>query len=773
MSIFTPPPSDLSVTFLDKIFGVGWQSLYNGGHITGSSGAIAAMFHVFNSVVLAGLSLYFIYVFTIGMVGTAHEGTPLGDRYHSIYAPFRAASSTALLAPLPWLKGFCLLQALVLMFIYYGIGAVDHVWDAGVTYLDNHPGQITARNDSNVLPIAKSIFESLVTREYLIKQEGDNPQSNTFKFVQAQKGYNVYKQNASGVNFGTTQRHKTKADQIYVLNFPMAQGLGLKKDALGQIKVSCPKGKMNIRQCQAEEAGVLKMIKTLQPEAAKLVKYHAGKSSSTSTAKSKTKVNAVAKAVAQYEQVIGKFGNYYISQKNRSLKQSLKKFTQTAKKQGWITASEWYWNIAQMEQDIESAVNATPDVQGPDPKQLRPAVSKNYNGYLQSAAYYAYSGGKISQGEKDGLAPDSQGLVGHALDIMATPIRKFVVDKFANDVTQGNPIVAISDIGHGFLDANTAVIAAYVGYRSSAGLVTRIEKSVPGVGEDLSALTNFLSGNGFLKILTPLIWTFLIANIGFGMALAYYVPAIPFILFTMGTIGWLVICIEAVIAAPLWAASHGIPEGEGWAGTYARQGYMLFLTVLLRPTLMIFGFFFAISVLGAVTWFVGKTFQVMFGSIVQGHVLFIFGMLAGIYLMTYVLVAIAHKCFALIHLTPENVFAWIGQFANSLGEDHHRGQVDRNFGGIVSGAMVKTTGDRFSPNKMQPVDYQGESAKTEGDPSQTGEEGNTSGNTPQRRGGIDPARDAGVTTAGAEGTPEDYQSIQDSYGPEGESDGYD
>jgi len=71
-----------------------------------------------------------------------------------------------------------------------------------------------------------------------------------------------------------------------------------------------------------------------------------------------------------------------------------------------------------------------------------------------------------------------------------------------------------------------------------------------------------------------------------GFTLAYYLPAIPIIFWVLGIVGWLIMVLGAVVAAPLWAASHVLPEGEGFAGPAARQGYML-LVIGLQPDITI------------------------------------------------------------------------------------------------------------------------------------------------------------------------------------------
>ncbi len=62
----------------------------------------------------------------------------------------------------------------------------------------------------------------------------------------------------------------------------------------------------------------------------------------------------------------------------------------------------------------------------------------------------------------------------------------------------------------------------------------------------------------------------------------------PMIIWTMAVCGYLVLILESMIAAPIWAIMHAFPEGHEWSGKGA-QGYMIIMGVVLRPTLMIFG----------------------------------------------------------------------------------------------------------------------------------------------------------------------------------------
>jgi len=61
----------------------------------------------------------------------------------------------------------------------------------------------------------------------------------------------------------------------------------------------------------------------------------------------------------------------------------------------------------------------------------------------------------------------------------------------------------------------------------------------------------------------------------------------------------LILVLEAVVAAPVWIAAHAMPEGEGIAGEHGRRGYMMLINILLRPSLMVIGFFLSIVLISA------------------------------------------------------------------------------------------------------------------------------------------------------------------------------
>ena len=81
--------SDASKQFLDTLLGQGWDAWGQG--LGGSQAAelMLQLFSAFNIVALAVISALFIWVLAMAVAGTAHEGTPFGKRYSSLWMPLR------------------------------------------------------------------------------------------------------------------------------------------------------------------------------------------------------------------------------------------------------------------------------------------------------------------------------------------------------------------------------------------------------------------------------------------------------------------------------------------------------------------------------------------------------------------------------------------------------------------------------------------------------------------------------------------------------------
>lgn len=198
-----------------------------------------------------------------------------------------------------------------------------------------------------------------------------------------------------------------------------------------------------------------------------------------------------------------------------------------------------------------------------------------------------------------------------------------------------------------------------------------------------------------------------------GISLAYYLPSVPFILWTMAVIGWLILVAETLVAAPLWAAAHALPEGEGIAGQRGSQGYMLFLGVLFRPALMVAGFFISFILFQSIGMLIGQGFKVFFAGMSVGHIQGLTTFIAMVFLIGGIILVAAHKLFHLITWMPDNVLRWVGQNVQNLGEKEDEGRTRTIFG------LASTKGEGAASGAFRP--------KVQNKPGDGGEEEATSG----------------------------------------------
>lgn len=175
-----------------------------------------------------------------------------------------------------------------------------------------------------------------------------------------------------------------------------------------------------------------------------------------------------------------------------------------------------------------------------------------------------------------------------------------------------------------------------------------------------------------------------------GIILAYYTPLIPFMLFTFGTISWMIFVIEAMAAAPIVALGITHPEGHDLLGK-SEQAVMLLLSVFVRPISMIIGLIVSIIL----SYIVLEVLNIGYGHIVSavffssepvmtGKYVKVNDMIrsvAVIMLYPFIVLPIINQCFSLIYVIPEKIMRWIGMHPDAGQEaqmlENVKGQVQQ------------------------------------------------------------------------------------------------
>jgi conjugal transfer/type IV secretion protein DotA/TraY len=238
----------------------------------------------------------------------------------------------------------------------------------------------------------------------------------------------------------------------------------------------------------------------------------------------------------------------------------------------------------------------------------------------------------------------------------------------------GNPLTALINLGVTVSSWMAGVIMWFIGV---SVLLIAISYFVPGVG-------------GLITVLGFILVALAIPLMTFGIKLAAYLPFLIAIVWSAAVLNWLVIVIEALFGAPLWAMVHLDMEGDGLNFQRTGHGYIFLLNLLFRPIMMVGALIFAKLAMAAVFGLFLGGVSGMLNNLTNvssdwwGNLMVIIGAI-------WVTIAFAEQIISVsmgtIFVIPDKVFAWVGgQFGSDVGH-HMESNVDRNAkGGMGSAA---------------------------------------------------------------------------------------
>lgn len=239
-----------------------------------------------------------------------------------------------------------------------------------------------------------------------------------------------------------------------------------------------------------------------------------------------------------------------------------------------------------------------------------------------------------------------------------------------------NPIVALANMGVQYINFSGNLWIVLLDMAVTSALI-------PVFGIFIFAL---------IALSMPLLlaWVGVMTSIGFTTA--YYIPILPYMIFTFGALSWLISVIEAMVAAPIVALGVTHPEGHDAFGK-GEAAIMILINVFLRPSMMIIGYISAIALSYVGVWILNAGYDQAISFIQQqnttaGGLNSNWGASdlpsgsggysdwAGIYafffsILTYtsMYLVLVQKSFTLISYLPDKVLRWIGGNPESLGQE--------------------------------------------------------------------------------------------------------
>lgn len=682
--VFFPqiPDHDFSKQILDTLFGAGWDNMVSVLTSNNSDPGVSMMITILmqiNTVAMAILSAMAIFMsIDASRLASIDGSRKLQEKYSTIWAPVRLVVGITMFAPVTK-GGVSILTGLLLTGISLSVSFANSIYDAGLDFLSNSGGQVLIHVpeslEDNTHTFATGILKSLVIQSYLV-QENESQFDCTIKEKEippekkGELGYTIL-EFCSPTNYY----------QNYI-------------SKIGAVKIPFSGERNKDPVHIARRNGVIRMINELQPVAKAIVSH-----GSSAVSDKTLQFSSFFEITKKYNESMVPYLNNIAQTKE--FKQDLNFFINTAKKDGWVSAGSYYWTISRFaKKSYEKLLHA------PEYQTFTHSTIYNYSGriipFIESVDTYVDKSIAMNDQIKAARAGASNSATHKIGDFITRHVHLVGMKKIADFLCNGDPIQNLSSVGHSIIASAEAVTGAYFMLKIASNTSEKFSSSFLGKAFSLISFGASDAGvgalSGFSDALSTFIMFIVFSLISLGFTLAYYLPAIPFILWISAVTGWCILIIETLFSAPFWAISQSIPDGGGLIGKNGGYGWILFLGVLATPPLMVCGYFTSLILIRSIGFILGKGFMIFVASASADHVSGLVSTFAMTAILGGLLVSLSHRIFGLVSHLPENVMKWVGGSV-SLGNPQDQQMTRAAFTGTRN--SVQTSAETAFTNKKE------------------------------------------------------------------------
>lgn len=650
---FSPLPNSAAVDYLRLIFG-GLVDFVLLGQSWSEPGLIGAFMGVFGLGAYFLGMLYFIFGILKGMIDSGETGRFLGNAKSQVKTPVRMVIGTTCLFPAK--NGFSLIQIMVMWVALQGVGLGDKSMVVIMDYFKTNQYIL-----SPVLPdsrnLAASIFKSQVCTAALNKGFEEAGLSERVATRAKDTDYSVdwFSQNVpvTEIQWGIPGEGS-----------PVCGGFTWKRQTVGDNDSRM----ITNAVMAAHSAAISDLLSATRGPAETLVNSGIRPSDSL-IQELANRYNATMRAAAAQA----------VQQTNEK---AMDQFVNQASDGGFFYAGTWIGHIGRWNDAVQQAINSLPQLRPLDiATRFDDVSSRTVRDYLiQVDAMARNSQDTLAQAyeNRSGLPePDGPEAFADFLSKTFMGAARITTEQAAGGTL--SHMTQMRALGDNLLWAAQSSLLAVAGASGLAG--AKAAEWTVGLGFSLPDALAAAGGT-----ITMLI----VSMLGLGLMLSVYIPLIPAMVWTMAVLNWLLSVVEAVIAAPLFAAAHISPYGEEEIGT-AGEGYRMLASLAIKPMLMVIAVFVAIGLCNAMAGVVNDTFMPMVAGAQSGSVVGIVKFVGIVSVYVLLMMGLTHACFALVHWLPDRVMLWLGRSVAGLGgSERIEGEVR---GGMSTvGQNLQTTG---------------------------------------------------------------------------------
>ncbi|RNI57942.1 DotA/TraY family protein [Escherichia coli] len=329
---------------------------------------------------------------------------------------------------------------------------------------------------------------------------------------------------------------------------------------------------------------------------------------------------------------------------------------------GWVALGAWYQTFATANQRLAELADRAPTVSGVSSQgeagdtEFLKEVKGAYQAQLQNSTYTPALGTLKSANEYNsaGSNDPQSAILSSIPGVELTNNVATIFTKTGTTTDQLNPLIKMKNIGDYTMGITESIWAGYTTVRvlSTAGsnsIFGRLVNTVTGLPEAAKA---------FMEAAAPPLYFLLFLLFCAGFSLSIYLPFIPFIFWMTGIGNWIVSVLIGCAAGPLWAATHlGTSQDRGSRAAY---GYIYLIDSMIRPLLMVFGFFFASVAIVAGGTILNALYAAALMNVQINSVTGVFSMAGFLMIYARACTTLVAGVFALQAYLPDHVINFLG-----------------------------------------------------------------------------------------------------------------
>ena len=683
-----------SSVFLNQVFG----PLFPSASGSDADSLLAEIIAYFNMITLLIGGLMFFYNVTVGVLQTAHEGSVLGQRWSSLWAPLRIIFAVGMLVPVN--EGYNLAHSGIAFVVDGSTRMASAVWSSTASAVISDDIPLAAPVTNFDTATMSSLYEQAACIEAVSRQvTAANPDAHVGwvpgNFDERVSRTTAIYDGENYVDHGICGSWKTPPLPAYLQNAIDGYDEDLVEEA--SISGSVAENLIDTFRDGHEQimldasASLQSLVNAMYPgmvgdnpstpsiaDQIRNVHIEATQALAALNTDLRNQVTSTNGIVRGRDSLLTRVtgGESCFSGSGGLQNVDTEREASVAcYGEGWMGAGSWYILMAKLNNELSTLMDAKSTTSSPSYKSQFTTPSQLYRSAGGEGSSWFFGG--VTEEDLEGmpsLAMTQNAMIQYqdayeqaSLELAALgyQIPTNILNEIDRDANGDNASFWASIMPEDMMDATTGALMSFFdpGATESDPMVGLIQIGhfLINIGTSIvvaTAATGFFTGGGAAVAMLPVYSVFLSA----GVSLSFILPIMPFLYWVLAVMGYFLLIAEAIIAVNLWALSHLRMDGEGFSGEGGRMGWLMLLSLFMTPTLMVFGFIIGMVLFRIASDLISAgLFYAVSGLTGANPVIWIFGTLGYSVLIVTAYGLLLERSFSLVSEFPSRVMKWMGQ----------------------------------------------------------------------------------------------------------------